>query len=87
MNSRGTPKAAESINFSNSDYDSVLKIPTPTPAPAPLRLRLNMRYSITRTAIWCIHFLVFSFDCIETGDTAMQYPFALTTDADGNSNR
>ena len=56
---------------------------TPTPTPTPLRLQSNKRFSILKRTILCSHFLDFPFDCIQTGGTVIQHPFALTADAAG----
>ena len=65
------------------DSDSVLKISAPTPTPTPFRLRATKRHPTLKRAIQCRDFLDFTFDCIQTGDTAKQHPFALTADAAG----
>ena len=52
-------------------------LPTPAPTPTPGKtvdsdpLQLQSRLRLRRP----------DFDCIQTGDTALQYPFALTADA------
>ena len=72
---------------SDSDSDSSLKISTPTPTPTPLWLRPSKTYSILKRALWCSHFLELHFHCIQTGDKAIQHPFALTADATGRAYR
>ena len=48
-----------------------------------LRLRSHKSYSILKRPTSGSHFLVFHFDCIQKGDTAIQRPFAITTTAAG----
>ena len=63
---------------SDSSSDSSLKISTPTPAPTLLRLRPNKNNFIWKQqyAVGCSHILDCPSDCTQTGNTAIQHPFA-----------